>query len=78
MTENQKALLEEMRDLNRRSNEILEILLQEFDETEEMLQDNEFTNEADRVAKIIVTRYLHELGMMTHLKGCLLYTSRCV
>ena len=69
MTENQKALLEEMRDLNRRSNEILEILLQEFDETEEMLQDNEFTNEADRVAEIIVTRYLHELGMMTHLKG---------
>lgn len=70
MTENQKVLLlKEMRELNRRSNEILEILLQELDKTEEISQDTEFTNEADRVDEIIVTRYLHELGMMTHLKG---------
>ena len=69
MTENQKALLNEMRELNRRSNEVLELLLQEFDKTDEISQDTEFTNEADRVDEIIVTRYLHELGMMTHIKG---------
>ena len=69
MTENQKELLKEMRDLNRRSNEILEILLQEFDETEEILQETDVANKKDRLDEIIITRYLHELGMRTHLKG---------
>ena len=69
MTENQKVLVNELKELNRRSNELLELLLEEFDKTEEMLQDTEFTSEADRIDEIIVTRYLHELGMMTHLKG---------
>lgn len=69
MTENQKELLKEMRELNRRSNEILEILLQEFEETEEMLQETEVTDQTARLDEIIVTRYLHELGMKIKLKG---------
>lgn len=74
MTENLKVLVNELKESNRKSNEILEKLLQEFDDTEEKLNDESTTEDVSIVdrnmeMKRIVTRYLHQLGIPTHFKG---------
>ena len=63
MTDEQK-MLNEMLELIRKQNEMLELLLQKFNTTQEKQNSKN-----DRNKELIVTKYLHELGMKTKLLG---------